>query len=355
MYRFTVDYSKDRPDRRVLMDRGFFAHDLPRLILRCRLTGHQPVVDGYDSQYGREEHRRARWVICGRCGIRPTPQGTLDPDRWDLGQRYTGKFIRTRQVSPDIAKQLAHRGIKPAHEPLPGAWPATPSSAVGAQVIIGRALTTGIEIKVGSRSSEQCLAAHVSLGPLGAIYVHTEDHGRFLQSLLNPGRRLSAESRVTGIDFHRGRFEWKLWANRDSSSRDDPWWMRGSIPIDPRHYLLGRKTCDIDKLSAKTAATVTMPDGVSYEVLLRLERLTYGRIRGRKIVRYDVDWDCRAGIPVSFKDTWNGSSVTVSADGLDNGQWVQEACAGIVNQLAKQRARYNYQPPEATETTGRRG
>ena len=349
MHRFTVDYSKDRPDRHVLMNRGFFAHGLPRLILLCRLRGHRPVVDGYDSQYGREEERRARWVICGRCGIRPNPQGTLDPDEWDLGQPYTGQFNRPEPVAPEVAKQLARRGLKPARGPLPGVWDDNPTSAVGAQVIIGRTMGVSAEVKVGSWSSEQCLAAHISLGPLGAVYVHTEDHGRFLQILLNRGRRLSTESRVTGIDFHHGRFGWKLWANRDTSSKDDPRWMRGNIPIDPRHYLLGKNTCDIEKLSEKVPVTLTMPDGIAYEVDLRLERWTYGRLRGRKTVRYDVDWNCRGGIPVSFKDSWHGSSVTITPDGVDNGQWVQEGLAAIVDHLAKQRTRYNYQAPESAE------
>ena len=173
MHRFTVDYSKDRPDPRTLMNRGFFLHDLPRLILLCRIFGHRPVVDGYDSQYGREEDRRARWINCGRCGIRPEPQGVLDPDEWNLGQRYTGAFLRTRPPSPTVAKKLAERVLPPAPQPLPGPWPSNPTSAIGAQVIIGRAMSLSAQVKVGSRSSEQCLAAHLSLGPLGAIYVHT--------------------------------------------------------------------------------------------------------------------------------------------------------------------------------------
>lgn len=347
MHRFTVDYSKDRPDPRVLINRGLFAHGLPRLILLCRTLGHQPIVDGYNSQYGPEEQSRHRWVVCGRCGIRPEPQGDLDPDEWDLGQAYTGALSPAKPVPDTVAKQLARRGIKPPRGPLPGAWPANPTSAVGAQVILGRANFVSAGFKVGSCTSEQCLAANISLGPVGAIYVHTEDHGRFIQRLLNGNPNLSTESREIGVSFWHGRLEWKLWAKRDSSSRDDPWWMRGSVHVDPRHYLLGKHTCDVTKLSEKTTATVPMPDGTTYEIQLRLERWVFGRLRGKKTTRYDVQWDCRQGIPVRFDRDIHGATVTVSEDGVENGQWVQEAVSAVAASCSRDRARYNYTAPEA--------
>lgn len=348
MHQFTIDYSKDRPDPRVLLNRGYFCSGLPRLILLCRLFGHRPVVDGYDSQYGTPEDRRARWVICRRCGIRPDPQGWLNPDDWNLGQRYTGQFTVQKPLSPVVAKQLAREGITPSRPrvALPGSWPKNPASTVGAQVIIGRSNFLSAGLKVGSRSSEQCLAANISLGPLGAIYIHTEDHGRFLQHLLNGDQDLSTESREIGIDFHRGRVEWNLWAKRDSGSRDDPWWMRGGFHIDPRHYLLGKKTCVTEELSEKTPATITLQDGLSYLVQVRLERWTYGRIRGKKTIRYEVTWDCRNGIPIRFDRENYGSSVTISGNGLENGQWVQEARAAIAANIAATRTRYDYHAPE---------
>lgn len=347
MHRFTVDYSKDRPDRRVLMDRGFFLHGLPRLIALCRLLGHKPTVDGYNSKYGREEERRARWVFCGRCGIRTDPQGVLDPNEWDLGQPYTGPVSNAPRLSPVVRKRLAERGLEPTSTGLPGPWPKNPTSAIGAQVIIGRSSFLSIGFKVGSGSSEQCLAANISLGPLGAIYVHTEDHGQFIQRWLNGSKDLSNESRETGISIWHGRLEWKLWAPRDSRSKDDPWWMRGSIHLDPRHYLLGGRVCDVEKLTEKTDATVTMPDGSVHAVQVRLERWTSGRKRGRKTVRYEADWSSREGIPVRFDNAWYGSGVTVPEQSVDNGQWIQEACTQIAAQCTKERVRNDYQAPES--------
>jgi hypothetical protein len=345
MHWFTVDYSKDRSaDRWVLMNRGFFLSGLPRVILLCRLIGHRPVVDGYDSKYGPEEERRARWINCGQCGIRPEPQGWLDPDQWHLGQRYTGPFNPTQPMSPTVRKQLIRLGHD-AGIRLPGDWSMNPESAVGAQVIIGRSNFVSAQLKVGSGSSEQCLAASISLGPLGAIYVHTEDHGRFIQRRFNGNRDLSTESRVTGVDLHRGRLNWKLWAPRDSSSKDDPWWWRGSIPIDPRHYLLGKVTNRQVSVTAKAPATVRMPDGEAYEVTVRLECWSIGRQRGRRREHWTLDWDCKPGIPYRAGDSWFGGSQPVQHLTTDTPNWPQVAAEEIAARCVRDRARYGYSAP----------
>lgn len=343
MHWFTVDYSKHRPERRTLMNRGFFLHGLPRLIPLCRLFGHCPVVDGYDSKYGRAEERRARWVECGRCGIRPEPQGTLDPDLWDLEQAYTGDFASSPRMSPIVAKQLAARGITPAPQTLPGLWPANPTSDIGAQVVIGRSSTTSIQFKVGSGSSEQCLAAHLSLGPLGAIYVHTEDHGRFIQRRLNGNADLSTESRVTGIDFHRGRLTWKLWAPRDTHFNDQPWWMGRSIPIDPRHYLLGPVTNRKVSTTDKMPATVVMADGDTYEVTVNLEQWSIGRKRGRRRDHWVLDWSYKPGIPYRAGDSYFSGNHPVQNITADTPNWPALAAQSIADFFAHDRARYGYQ------------
>lgn len=346
MHRFTVDYSKDRPDPHVLMNRGFFLHGLPRLILLCRLFGHRSVVDGYDSQYGRDEERRARWVNCGRCGIRPEPQGVLDPDEWQLGQRYTGPFNPGQPMSPTVRKQLIRRGLD-AGIRLPGAWPENPTSAVGAQVIIGRSDFVSAKVKVGSSSSEQCLAANLSLGPIGAIYVHTEDHGRFIQRRLNGGQRLDTQSRVTGIDFHRGRLTWKLWAPRDTYFNDTPWWMGRSIPVDPRHYLFGKVTNRKVATTDKTAATLTMLEGDTYDIVVRLEQWSVGRQRGRRREHWTADWECKQSIHVGAGREYSGGSLPVQHVTTNTPDWPGHVAAAVAGELARDRARYNYRPAAA--------
>lgn len=348
MHRFTVDYSKGRPRPRVLMNRGFFLNGLPRLILLCRLTGHRPVVDGYDSQYGDD---RARWVICDRCGIRPEPQGSLDPDTWNLGQPYTGEFNHAKPLSPMVRKQLDRQGLTPRGAGLPGSWPANPTSDIGSQVIIGRSSGLGVGVKVGSNSSEQCLAANLRLGPIGAVYVHTEDHGRVIQRRLNSSPDLSSESREIGLGFNRGRLSWTLWAPRNEWKPSDPKWMRGSIPIDPRHYILGPVTNERVHSTDKVPAIVHMPDGDSYDVTVRLEQWAIGRKRGRTQERWTVDWDCKDGIPIR-NNSWKGDEAlggNFPIDGItpDNPQWPQVVCAAIAQHCTEDRARYNYQPTSA--------
>ncbi|MEU9615892.1 hypothetical protein AB0D56_30685 [Streptomyces sp. NPDC048209] len=341
MHRFTVDYRKDERGQGTILNRGYFLNGLPRLIALCRLLGHKPVVDGYDSKYGKP----GRWVCCKRCGIRPQPQGALDATEWDLGQPYTGPFNLSPPTPPDIIKRLEDATPVPQPTSEPGPWPASPTSGVGAQFIIGRSFSgVGFDIKVGSPASEQCLAAHISLNPLGALYVHTEDHGRWIQRLLN---NTKWESRETGIRFDLGTFSWRLWAPRDHSSINDPGWMRGSIHIDPRHYLLGPNRGDYTTHGEKTQATVYMPDGTQYDITLVLERWERGRARGRKTITWEADWSCRGGIPVRFDRSIHGASVNVTEDAATSGQWIQQACAAIAAQCAEDRARYGYEPADA--------
>lgn len=329
---YTIDYSKDRGERG-LINRGFWVHDIPRIVLLCRLFGHRPVVDGTKG-VGTLEPRR--WVACNRCGTRTDPQGRLDPAVSDIGDRYVG----------------THDGQKNPHYFLqnPGPWPASMTGTVGGQLVIGGRISSsvGIGIKVGNPGSEQVLAANLCLGPLGALYLHTENHGRWLQRRLNP---TGYNSRVIEARINNGRLWWQLWARRDESRATDPRWMQGSFPIDPRRALLGKRTLLQEPHGEPIDGRVCMPDGTVHDVRLRLEKWTSGRQRGRKTERWVVEWSSKAGIPFR-NDSWKGdevfaSSVDVSSTAVENGQWVQLACARIAADCARDRVRYNYQPATA--------
>jgi hypothetical protein len=347
MHFHTSDLAKDRPDPRVLVHRSYYANGLPRLMPLCRLFGHKPVVDGTDSKYGPEENRRTRWVICDRCGVRPYPQGHLNPDQWNLGQPYTGPTSTARRLSPTVVKQLAARGITPAATREPGPWPADPTGELGAELVIGRSHSIGADIKVGSRGSENVLAAHVGLGPLGALYVHSEGFGTWVQRRLNPA---GYESREIGFDIYHGRLSWKLWAKRDEWSSKDPKWMHGSIPLDPRHHLFGpRKN---RKLSATddVPAVVRMPEGDTHDVTVRLEKWETRRTRGRAQTFWRAQWDCKKGIPVR-NHSWKGDetfSCSWVIEGVtpDNRRWPHILAAKAAEQCSRDRARYNYRAPE---------
>jgi hypothetical protein len=343
MHRFSVDYRERDGERRgTLLNRGYFLNGLPRLIPVCRLFGHRPVVDGYDSKHSND---RARWVCCDRCGIRPDPQGQLDPERWNLGDRYTGPLDGVRPPYPTKAEIecRAKQGLPLyAPEPTPGPWPKQPTGEIGAQIIIGKSFPGwDAELKIGNAGSEHTLAAHLRLYPFGAIYLHTERFGTWLQRRLNP---VGYQSRIISIGIQHGGIHWKLWAKRDESSRDDPWWMRGTIKLDPRDRLFGRSHYEYENVGDPVTVTVRMPHGDDHEVKLQLQRVTDGRNR-RRFHSWTVDWSTRPGIPTKQHGGHVlGSAVDVSAQSVTEGAWPAEAAAGVAAQMTKDRTRYGYRP-----------
>ena len=345
MHRFTVDYRKDESERRgTLLNKGYFLHGLPRLILLCRLFGHRPVVDGTEGTHGMNGYRSPgyRWVCCNRCGVRPDPQGTLDPDQWDIGQRYTGPM--TGSWAPGVRSRDISKARSATPTSTPGPWPKQPTGEIGAQVIIGKSFPGwDAELKIGNAGSEHTLAAHLRLYPFGAIYLHTERFGTWLQRRLNP---VGYQSRVISIGIQHGGIDWKLWAKRDESSRDDPWWMRGTIKLDPRDRLFGRSHYEYENVGDPVTVTVRMPHGDDHSVKLQLQRCTDGRNR-RRFHSWTADWSTRPGIPTKQHDRGLvlGSAVDVSARSVTEGAWPAEAAAGIAAQMTKDRTRYGYRVP----------
>lgn len=310
----SIDYRHARGElQRSLVNRGWWLLGTPRLIPLCRLYGHRPVVDGVD--YGRGG-RRSRWVSCDRCGIRL--QQPVDSDL-EIGQTYTDPIPEPSQPS-DVS---GVRGV------------------IGGQLIIGPCLSGfSVEAKVGNMGSEQTLAGHLRLSPLGAIYVHTERHGTWMQRRLNPQ---GYESRVVGLSVENGRLRWQLWAKRDESKSTDPWWMRGSIEVDPRTILFGPARYSYEDVGEPQVVTVRMPHGDDHQVTVQLQRQQHGRKRLPSRVResWTTNWDTKPGIPTKPGDRGRifGSSETVTAAGAHNGSWPAEAAAGIAARMTRDRSR----------------
>lgn len=336
----SVDYRADRPDPRVLINRGFWVYGVPRLIPLCRLFGHKPVVDG---TRGAGTSAPSRWVACDRCGIRTDPQGHLDPAEWNIGDHYPGPFTAVAPLRPEALKRLAARGVH-TRQDKPGVWPAEPTTTVGGQIIIGRALTVGADFKIGNCGSEQVLAAHIGLGPLGALYLHTEDHGRWLQRRLNP---TGYESRVFGLAIRNGSLAWEVWAPRSYDSTGSKW-TRGSVKLDPRDRLFGRLHYAYEDVGGKRDGIVRMPHGDDHPVTLQLRRCAYGRTK-QSFHSWTVDWECPGGIPTKpgGRGAESGIPIEVSDGGVKNGSWTTEATAAIALALSACRARHNYGAPEA--------
>ncbi|MFE4658171.1 hypothetical protein ACFRFJ_15990 [Streptomyces hydrogenans] len=344
MYLHSVDYRPDSPtSRRALYNRGHFLGYIPRSLLVCRLLGHRPVVDGTTGF--RADDPGSRWVCCDRCGVRPEPQGAPDPARWNIGDRYTGPWLSEEPppLSRAEIEAIARAGKPFTRPPEPGPWPTNPTGALGAQLIIGRSYPGwSIGIKLGNCGSEHTLAAHISLHPFGALYLHTERFGTWLQRRLNPR---GYQSRVTELRLGDGRLEWALWARRDSSDID-PWWMRGSITLDPRDRLFGHRRYTYEKVGDPTTVTVRLPHGDEHTVTLQLERCDYGRTRRRRFHSWAVDWSTRPGIPTKPGDRGRilGSGVEATAPAVTAGTWPAEAAARIALQMSQDRERNGYRP-----------
>lgn len=332
----TVDYLAQEPasHRRGVVDRGFWWDEVPRLILLCRLLGHKPVADGvpHQSDVATDLARTSLWVACGRCGLRPDPQGRLDSRRWAVGQRYDGPF-----AAPDTA--LSTTG---ACSP-PGPWPRRPQGSLGGQLVVGRGFgILGADVKIGNQGSDQVLAASIKLGNLASLYLHSDEHGQWLQRLLNP---TGFESRVIKLAIGQGQLRWRLWTKRDHCGPSDlPWWRHFTVRIDPREILLGPKRHSFVDVGDPVAATVRMPHGDDYAVQLQLQKVRTGRRRGRKTESWSVDWGTDAGIPVKTGGRGRifGASVTVADATVAARMWSVEAAAAIALQMTKHRARHGF-------------
>lgn len=338
--KFTVDYRKDsgRDRRGVLVNRGFFLHGIPRPLLTCRTVGHKPVVDGTEAF--RPGGPAARWVCCDRCGVRPDSQGRLDAAQWDIGDRYTGPW-GDPPAPYRVPKSIDD--YRPENLPEffpPGPWKKSQVWEFGGQAIVGKTFRGfAAEVKVGNCGSEQTLAAHISLNPVGALYLHTERLGTWLQRRVNP---TGYESRVIGVSVERGSIDWKLWAKRNDYSSGDPWWQHGTIKLDPRDKILGRRRYWHTDEGKPVIAIVRLPHGDDHEVKLQLQRCEKGREkRPRKDDGWSADWNGPAGIPTKPNGRggiW-GFGVEVSAESVRRGTWPFEAAAKIAARLTETRAK----------------
>jgi hypothetical protein len=326
-----------------LVNRGFWLFSVPRPLILCRLFGHRPVVDGTTGF--RDNDPGSRWVVCDRCGVRPHPQGVLEPTVWNIGDRYTGAWVDPPPADRDVAFAV----LKRSGYQLPGPWADSETTGqLGGQIVLGvrHDPKIGFTFKVGNKGSEHTLAADFHLPWIGSLYLHTERFGAWLVRCLNP---TGYHSRVVSVEAHNGHLYWRLWAKRDEQSRDDPWWMSGDVQIDPRTILLGAKRYAYEDCGAKVSATVRMPHGDDHPVVLQLQRQTFGRMRGRKRLSWAVDWDAPKGISTEpgGRGRIYGSGVKVSDASVKAGGWPTEAASLIAVRLTEDRRRYDWTPEPA--------
>ncbi len=347
---------------------GFWASGVPRLLWRCWLFGHRPAVFGTDPIAGTPRsftNRGYRWVACTWCGERGRPQGSLDPENATIGQRYHGPW--QPPVVDDNAERALMKALKnlPDEAPFypPGTIARTATGTLGGQLVIGGGLAgPGFEFKVGNAGSEHTLAARFSLGRAGALYLHTKRTGRWLQRRLNP---TGYESKVCSVAMHRGRVAWRWWVDRDTSyGRKRPpgtpsWWRDGDLRYRPpvADWLFGKRIYDVQDVvldevevisgvGAGVFRCVRLHDG-DYLVKLKLQQVTTGRPRGRRDVRWEVDWSAQGrGIPTEGPEAgryW-GATVQVCDRAVTRGTWPAEAVAAIALDISQARTREGWEP-----------
>ncbi len=362
MHAHTVNYRKrDGASRGQLVNLGFFVHGVPRLMLWCRLFGHRPVVDGTgeykrDHPDGERYGDPNRWVVCDRCGVRGDPQGSLPPQDWHIGDRYTGPFqhaaFRPKKGLPAPAR-IALRDGRRWFAPGPIPYRGEPASGqLGGQLVIGGGGWAGFgwELKVGNCSSEHVLACNVGLGPVGALYLHTGHHGQWVQRRLNP---VGYESRIIRQKLRDGVLEWRLWSRRDSGTRlgpgREPWWRNGELSFRLRDKMFGRRLYSYTDVGPVVSRIVRMPEGAEFLVLLQLQQQTLGRKRLARWARrsWNVDWSAAGrGIPTKARDRGRilGSGVAVSDAAVRAGTWPSEAVCAITTQMVRDRTRNEWEP-----------
>lgn len=373
-YVFVVDYkrrdeSEGRNDGH-LVNIGWFVNGLPRLIWLCRVSGHRPVVDGTaPMRTGSYVSQAYLWVRCARCGERGNPQGSLDPSRWRIGQRYTGGWeVPTGRAAREREEELerlargelprfADRGLR-LELPGPIGTPAGRKfgGSVGGQLVIGGGYPGfSCEFKVGNRFSEQTLAAHLRLGRLAALYLHTEKLGWWVTAWLNPW---SETSKLTGIHAGDGRAGWRLWANRWHGHEPDisePWWRHTDINIRVLDRLLGPKRYSYTSVDLNNGQPVTrvvrMPER-DYLVKLTLQQCVLGRKRQwrKRKQTWNVEWETLGpGIPFRTGNSWKGDDITASGVEVSNrsvrqGTWPAAAVAAIAVDMTRMRTNYGWDP-----------
>lgn len=319
----TVDY----PEPRAWINRGFFTHEIPRPILLCRLAGHRPVVDGVDFGHSGEH---PRWVVCGRCGTRPHPQGSLNPTHYPLGIPYQGLY--DNRISPTQERTRA-----------PGPWPTNPTWDLSTQLLIGGAYPgASVHFKVGNAGSENALAAHLHLGQAFALYISTGELGRGIQRLLNP---TGYESKVTELRTMEGLLYWKLWADQNTSTHTTPRWKNGSTPINPLDIIWGPKRNRIKDLGEPVTTTLALPGDETHEVTFQLQRYTLHRPHRRRpiSITYRARWETEPGIELTPTGRRaQSSTITIPTTHTGPDQFLTTATTALTEWIEQERNRHDY-------------
>lgn len=337
----------DRGQMGYLFYRRWFFYGVPTLTgLLCRLFGHRPVVDGYDSTYGAGS---ARWVQCGRCLRRPQWQGKLPLDL-KLGARYRGPWNPddTSQTLHDAARALSGPGIggwvKPQIPDLPnGPWGGHGHEEAGKTAELDICLRrkrgwTRYDLALRTRDSGGW-TVWLTLGPL-FLALKVPWFARLSEYLT----RGSWEKREFQIGIDGWTLRLTVWGFDGHSASAWPWWKRG-VHVNLKDKLLGRAVHNSSEVE-QAEVIVPMPEG-SYAATAVLELSTWKRKRS-PFTRssYYCKITPRHFIPVpgkgenSYDCDDDGIWSQSSGCGGPDSEWRAKAVAGLVESALRSRERY---------------
>lgn len=337
MHHFKIDEcAEDRGNAKthVWYQRHFWSWTGP-VDPRCWLLGHKP---------------RLRWnggssyVECGRCPARPFDIQGMQAVRVRLGNLRPGhdNFATARSMKPPTPEEEAFiiREISGR-----GAWSQN-QQEFKVEIPIRRKPTAEFSLRfhVGSRGSETPWDGHLTVGGTGIYW--GLGMGGHLAHRITGGR-----GRDVGLALHDRQVWWKLWADPDSSSRDQPKWWEGNFTVDPTEWIWGRRRYTYDDVGAPVTLDLfeTAEGTVHYDVVLQLQRGWRGwvkrpRPRGRD--RWLVTWDSKTGLPFRHHE-WKGDEVYGSSVELTDAEarskdWTRYAAEKLRADMTADRLRYGW-------------
>lgn len=292
-----------------------------RRLVRCRMFGHRAVVDGDPDR---------RWVVCARCGVRPFPQGVLDPARHPVGARYRGPFTGPLMTGTGM---------------LPGVWQPHQRGAVGVQVVAGGGVPgLSVGVTVGAATSLHPLAWHLRFGWFGGLFGYTLKIGAGWARRVNPS---AGSKRVCSVTLTGGVLSWRWWMPQLDPA-GTRWWRAGHLTVSPVTWVWGPHTQDREPVDhPQVVRTVRMPER-DYPTRLQLVRVTTGRPRGRRrVVSWVVRWDTLGpGVPTvgPLRGRVRTGVVTVSEASVVAGTWAASAAALAAAELTERRTGAGWEP-----------
>lgn len=164
------------------------------------------------------------------------------------------------------------------------------------------------------------------------------------------------EGRSLSIRTGDARLWWTLWLPKNGSTKGFASWRSGALRLNPLDRILGERRYWHDDVETRRIL-IDMPEAV-YPVAATLQRVTFGRPKGRKLQSWGVDVkadECK-GIPDHYDSSggWKGDRVWgfgVKLKQGDRPDWHIDAKAAIEASILQRRADSGFRKPQPVEAS----